>query len=54
VSIFPVAPHRVWGKLLTRLTLHRVHGNHGSIVRDHAGELAAAMSRVIDRAAATL
>lgn len=54
VSIFPVGPHRVWRKLVGRLALHRVRGDHVSMVREHAGALAAAISVAVDQAAALL
>jgi acetoacetyl-CoA synthetase len=53
-SIVPVAPHRVWGKFVARLTLHRVRGDHTSMVRDHAADLAAAMSRAVHEAGEAL
>lgn len=54
VSIVPVSPHRVWGKLLARLTLLHVRGDHGSIMREHADELAAAMARAVQEAGEAL
>jgi acetoacetyl-CoA synthetase len=51
-SIFPVAPRRVWGKLLGGLAIHRVAGDHGSMLRQHVGDLAAALTGVLRAAAA--
>ena len=51
VSIFGVAPKRVWGRLLGGLTLHAVPGDHDSMVREHAPHLASALSAVLRRAA---
>lgn len=50
-SIFPVAPARVWGPVVRRLVLHTVPGDHESMLRDYAGDLAAAFSRVLGAAA---
>jgi thioesterase domain-containing protein/acyl carrier protein len=47
VSIFPIAPARVWGKLARRFQLHRVAGNHDDMIREEAASLAAALSRVL-------
>lgn len=49
-SIFQIAPKRIWGKLVGRLTLRRVPGDHSSMVRDDVGALAFALSLELHRA----
>jgi len=49
-SIYAVAPARVWGRLLGGLTLHAVPGDHDSMVREHAPQLATALSSALRRA----
>jgi thioesterase domain-containing protein len=49
-SIFPVAPKRVWRKLVGALTLHPVPGTHTDMVREHAGGLALALSLELHKA----
>jgi acetoacetyl-CoA synthetase len=46
-SIFPIAPKRIWGKLLGGLAVHNVRGDHGSMVHEHVADLAAALSRAL-------
>jgi acetoacetyl-CoA synthetase len=53
-SIFPIAPQRVWGRMLAGLNLHAVRGDHVSMVREHTGDLAVAISRVLRDASANL
>jgi thioesterase domain-containing protein/acyl carrier protein len=47
VSIFPVAPRLVWGKLLPGIELHAVGGDHSGMVRGAAASLADAISRAL-------
>lgn len=50
-SIFPVAPHRIWGALIEGgLEVHHVPGDHGSMVRAEVASLARALSQVLRRA----
>ncbi len=52
-SIFQIAPKRVWGMLVGRLTLHRVPGTHGGMIRGHVGDLARALSLALHQAGET-
>jgi thioesterase domain-containing protein len=47
VSIFPIAPARVWGRLVDAIAIEKVAGNHDGMVREEAASLAAALSRVL-------
>ena len=49
-SMFEIAPERIWGRLLGGLTLHAVPGDHHSMLREHAPQLASAVSTVLRRA----
>lgn len=49
-SIFPVAPKRIWGKSLGRINVHNVPGNHSNMMREHAGDLAKALSLALRKA----
>ncbi|HEY5207950.1 MAG TPA: alpha/beta fold hydrolase [Stellaceae bacterium] len=50
-SIFPVAPARIWGKLVAGIDLHIVDADHDSLVREDAPLLAATVSRLLSAAA---
>lgn len=50
ISIFQIAPKRIWGKLVGRITVHRVPGTHSDMVRDHVVDLARALSLTLHRA----
>jgi thioesterase domain-containing protein/acyl carrier protein len=49
-SIFPVAPKRVWGRLVGSIDLHSVDADHDSMVREDSASLAATLSHVMRRA----
>jgi thioesterase domain-containing protein/acyl carrier protein len=48
-SIFPIAPARIWGKLVEGIELHHVDADHDSMVREDSAALAATITRVLRR-----
>ncbi|HEX4111585.1 MAG TPA: thioesterase domain-containing protein [Stellaceae bacterium] len=48
-SIFPIAPARIWGKLVDGIELHSVDADHDSVVRGDSAALAAMITNVLRR-----
>jgi acetoacetyl-CoA synthetase len=48
-SIFPIAPARIWGKLVEHIELHSVDADHDSMVREDSAALAATITQVLRR-----
>lgn len=48
-SIFPIAPKRIWRKLVDGIELHSVAADHDSMVREDSAALAATLTQVLRR-----
>ncbi len=52
IEILPADPRPVWRRLVGRLTVEKIPGDHYSLMQAHVGALAAALNRRLDEALA--